>query len=92
MYGKYGALRKEYLKEHKKWYYSFLILDGKLNAHLNTVDREAHEMVEQLVLKMKEEEGITEQLKARNPMLWVGKMNGLKACAEEIVFKKLICV
>ena len=70
-YGKYGILRKTYLKEHRKPYYQMLMLQGKLNKHLNRVDREAYERVKVLMMQMTEEQGVTEQLKAEQPMLWV---------------------
>ena len=70
-YGKYGMLRKTYLMEHRKPYYQMLMLQGKLNKHLNRVDREAYERVKVLMMQMTEEQGVTEQLKAEQPMLWV---------------------
>lgn len=90
-YGKYGMLRKTYLKEHGKAYYQMLILQGKLNKHLNRVDREAYERVEVLVMQMAEKQGVTERLKAEQPMLWVQRMNGIRTAVEEIVFTEIIC-
>lgn len=89
-YGKYGILRKTYLKEHRKAYYQMLILQGKLNKHLNRVDREAYERVEVLVMQMAQKQGITERLKAEQPMLWVQRMNGIRTAVEEIVFTEII--
>lgn len=89
-YGKYGILRNTYLKEHRKTYYQMLMLRGKLNKHLNRVDREAYERVKVLVMQMAEEQGVTEQLKAEQPMLWVRKMNGIKTAAEEMVLTEII--
>ena len=89
-YGKYGMLRKRYLKEHKSGYYQYLMLSGKLTEHLNQVDREARETVERLVEQMTEKQGVTEELKMQNQMAWVGKMNNIRACAEEIVVKKIV--
>lgn len=89
-YGKYGMLRKTYLKEHRKPYYQMLMLQGKLNKHLNRVDREAYERVKVLVMQMAEEQGVTEQLKAEQPMLWVRKMNGIRTAAEEIVRTEIV--
>ena len=88
-YGKYGILRKTYLKEHRKAYYQMLILQGKLNKHLNRVDREAHERVKVLVMQMAEEQGVTEQLKAEQPMLWVQRMNGIRSVVEEILLAEI---
>lgn len=91
-YGKYGMLRKTYLKEHRKPYYQMLMLQGKLNKHLNRVDRDAHERVEVLVMQMAEKQGVTEQLKAEQPMLWVQRMNEIRNIAEEIVLAEMIYV
>ena len=89
-YGKYGMLRKRYLKEHKSGYYQYLMLSGKLTEHLNQVDREARETVERLVEQMTEKQGVTEQMKEENPMEWVRRMNNIKANAEEIALKEII--
>ena len=91
-YGKYGILRKTYLKEHGKPYYQMLMLEGKLNKHLNRVDREAHERMEVLVIQMAEKERVTEQLKAEQSMLWVQRMNEIRNIAEEIVLAEMIYV
>lgn len=89
-YGKYGMLRKTYLKEHRKPYYQMLMLQGKLNKHLNRVDREAHERMEVLVMQMAEKQGVTEPLKAEQPKLWIRKMNGIRTAAEEMVLTEII--
>ena len=91
-YGKYGILRKTYLKEHGKSYYQMLMLQGKLNKHLNRVDREVHERMEVLVIQMAEKERVTEQLKAEQSMLWVQRMNEIRNIAEEIVLAEMIYV
>ena len=90
--GKYGHMRCEYLKEFKHEYYMELSLDGKLNGYLHEIDVECYEMLDRIVEKMKKKQGVTEQLKAENQMLWVGKMNNLIACAEEIVVRELVYV
>ena len=89
-YGKYGMLWKTYLMEHRKPYYQMLILQGKLNKHLNRVDREAHERMEVLVMQMAEKQGVTEPLKAEQPKLWIRKMNGIRTAAEEMVLTEII--
>ncbi len=89
-YGKYGTFRKTYLMEHRKPYYQMLMLQGKLNKHLNRVDREAHERMEVLVMQMAEKQGVTEPLKAEQPKLWIRKMNGIRTAAEEMVFTEII--
>ncbi len=88
--GRYGRMRKEYLKEHRKAYYTNLILEGNLNQHLHQIEEECYQRLDVLMEQMKVKEGITEQLKAENQMLWVGKMNNIKACAEEVIFAELI--
>lgn len=89
-YGKYGMLRKTYLMEHRKPYYQMLMLQGKLNKHLNRIDREAHERMDILVAQMAEKQGVTELFKAEQPMLWVQKMNRIKTAVEAIVFTEII--
>lgn len=91
-YGKYGMLRKQFLKEHRSARYQYLLLTGKLNEHLNQTDQEAREQVETLMEQMTEKQGVTEELKLRNQMKWVGLMNNIKTRAEEIVLKNLVYV
>ena len=91
-YGKYGMLRKQFLKEHRSARYQYLLLTGKLNEHLNQTDQEAREQVETLMEQMTEKQGVTEELKAQDQMKWVGLMNNIKASAEEIVLKNMIYV
>ena len=89
-YGKYGIMRKQFLKEHRSARYQYLVLTGKLTEHLNQVDKEAREKVEMLVEQMAERWGVTEELKTQNQMEWVRRMNNIKANAEEIVYKNII--
>ena len=91
-YGKYGMLRKQFLKEHRSARYQYLLLIGKLNKHLNQTDQEAREQVETLMEQMTEKQGVTEELKAQDQMEWVRLMNNIKASAEEIVLKNMIYV
>ena len=91
-YGKYGMLRKQFLKEHRSAGYQYLLLTGKLNKHLNQTDQEAREQVETLMEQMIEKQGVTEELKAQDQMKWVRLMNNIKASAEEIVLKNMVCV
>ena len=69
-----------------------LLLDGKLNEYLHEIDEECYEMLDRIVEQMKVKQGVTEQLKAENQMLWVGKMNNIIACAEEIVVREVVYV
>ena len=78
-YGKYGMLRKQFLKEHKPARYQYLLMTGELTGHLNQVDRDAREQVETLVKQMVGKQGVTEQLKMQDLMKWVGLMNNIKA-------------
>lgn len=89
-YGKYGIMRKQFLKEHRSAKYQYLVLAGKLTEHLNQVDKEAREKVEMLVEQMAERWGVTEELKTQNQMEWVRRMNNIKANAEEIALKEII--
>ena len=80
----------DYLRSHKKVTYSGLLLSGKLNEHIESVDRQAEEMFSQLVEQIKQAEGITEQLKVANQMKWVGAMNNIRNRAEEIVKSEVL--
>lgn len=88
--GKYGLLRRSYLKEHRKAFYTTLLTSGKLNSHLRDVEKQAQSRMELLVRQMAAAQGITEELKARNQMEWVGRMNNIRHAAEEIVLKEFI--
>ena len=88
--GKYGMLRKAYLKEHRKGLYLELVLAGKLNEHLHQIDEECNQMMDKLMGQMKEKQGVTEELKMQNQMAWVRGMNNIWACAEEIIYKSIL--
>ena len=88
--GKYGRMRQRYLKNNKRITYYQMLTSGKLSAHLEQVDKEANEMMEALVKQMAKSQGVTEKLKADDMMRWVGLMNNIRACAEEIVMSDLI--
>ena len=90
--GKYGRMRQRYLKEHRPGLYSSLILSEKLYPHLLEIDRAARERMDAMLPRMMEAAGVTEELKFRNPMRWVGPMNTLKAQAEEVLFQELIYI
>lgn len=91
-YGKYGMLRKQFLKEHRSARYQYMLLTGKLNEHLNQIDQEVREQVETLMEQMTEKQGLTEELKAQDQMKWVRLMNNIKASAEEIILKNMVYV
>ena len=86
-YGKYGKMRKQFLKEHRSARYQYLVLTGKLMDHLNQVDKEVREKVEMLVEQMAEQWGVTEELKMQDQVEWVRRMNNIKNIAEESVMK-----
>ncbi len=88
--GKYGLLRKSYLKKHKRGRYSSMLLTGKLDAHLAEIDRTCTDRVELITNQLARREGVTEALKAADQMEWVAKMNNIRARAEETVLNELI--
>ena len=88
--GKYGRMRHRYLKEHREVLYNAMILNGTLWNHLAEVDKTCMDRLDVIVLGMKETQGITEELKARDPMAWVGAMNNIRSAAEEILFAEVI--
>ena len=79
--GLWGQRHKQYLKEHKRFLYTTMLIKGILNSYLADIDRQATEMMFRLVEQMADKEGLTEQFKAENPMLWVGKMNAVRSTA-----------
>ena len=83
---KYGRLRAGYLREHRKVLYFNLLTSGKLYEHLAEIDTSACDMAEYLIKEMTKRQGVTEQLKATDMMRWVGMMNNIRACADEIVW------
>ncbi len=88
--GKYGRMRKHYLKEQHSVLYSELLLSGKLNSHLLEIDEACEARMELLALKMAKLEDVTETLKAANQMEWVRRMNSIQNRAEEIVLHDLV--
>ena len=89
-YGKYGRMRHAYLREHKKTYYTTLLFDGKLVAHLNEIDDAANTQMELIIKQMAKAQGINEALKAHDQIVWVGAMNNIRNAAEEIVLSELL--
>lgn len=88
--GKYGQMRLNYIKEHRRGTYITLLTECRLNAYLYEIDEEARERVNDLVEAFKDANGITEKLKATDPLRWVQEMNNAKASAEEVVQKEVI--
>ena len=90
--GVWGMRHRDYLKNHRKAIYSIMLMDNTLHSYLADINEQADEMFNQLVKDMAKSEGITEQLKAENQMLWVQKMNNIRNRAMEIVNSELIYV
>ena len=90
--GVWGQRHRRYLKEQHKVLYYNLLTSGKLSSYLVDIDKQAETMFSRLVKQLAEKEGITEQLKAENQVLWVGKMNNIRNRAVEIVNEELIFV
>lgn len=90
--GKYGRLRLNYLKEHKKAEYTIMLMNGTLRKHIVQIDIDAKNRVENIVNSLKSQSDLTEEMKNSDPLYWVGMMNNFKNQAEEIVLKELIYV
>lgn len=88
--GVWGQRHRRYLKEHRRATYATLLTSGRLNSYLVDIDRQAEEMFLRLVKQMADAEGVTEAVKAANPMAWVGRMNNIRSRAMEIVNGELI--
>jgi hypothetical protein len=88
--GKYGRMRRSYLKEHHPALYSALILEGTLFKHLTEIDQACNERMEAITAAMAKQEGVTESLKATDQMEWVRRMNSIRNRAEEIVMHELV--
>ena len=88
--GKYGSLRRTFLKEHHNWLYSTMLMQGILLKHLAEIDETCHSTIKDMMSKMAEQEGVTEQLKATDQMAWVQKMNSIKHRAEEFIFSEYV--
>ena len=88
--GRFGLMYLDYLRNHKRVIYSGLLISGKLNEHIESIDRQSQDLFSQLVEQMKQVEGVTEQLKSVNQMKWVGMMNSIRNRAEEIVLREVV--
>lgn len=87
---KYERLRKRYLREHKRVLYYTLLTSGKLYEHLADIDTSACDMAEYLIKEMARKQGVTEELKGKDMMKWIGLMNNIRACADEIVLNDIV--
>ena len=88
--GKYGRMHAKFIKENRPTFYSMKMLNGTWLAYLEEIDTSAKEMVDKLIKDMTVKQGITEELKARDQMAWVGAMNNIRHSAEEMVCKDLL--
>ena len=88
--GKYGRIRKKYLEEHRPILWNQMILNETLFPHLREIEDTANRRLEQMMQALMKAAGVTEDLKARDPMTWVGLMNSCKAQAEEVILQELI--
>ena len=88
--GKYGNLHLDFIKKHRRGTYTTLYTENRLNEHLHNIDLQAHEQIDLHIAQMAERMGVTEDLKASDPMRWVQMMNNIKSLAEEIVLKEVV--
>ena len=88
--GKYGRMHLDYIMKNRRGRYTSLLAECRLNEYLHEIDLQAHEMLDRTVSRLAHERGIDEDLKARDPLRWVGEMNNIKASAEEIVLREVI--
>ena len=88
--GRFGRMRKRYLKEHRKALYALLMAKCELNDHLREINREAEEQLELITAQLAQAEGINEELKARDQLGWIQSMNACRARAEEIVIRETV--
>ena len=88
--GLWGQHHKQYLKEHRHIVYTTMLIEGTLNRYLADINQQAEQMFHRLIEEMAQKQGVTEQLKAKQPMEWIGLMNNIQACAREIVNNEII--
>lgn len=88
--GRRGRMHREYLEQYHAARYSYLLLSGKLWTYLADLNEQAREQMECMITQMKAAEGVTEELKVRDPMAWVGAMNNIRSRAEEIILREMI--
>lgn len=88
--GRWGRMHREYLEQYHTARYSYLLLSGKLWTYLADLNEQARERMECIINRIKAAEGVTEELKARDPMAWVGAMNSIRSRTEEIILREMI--
>ena len=88
--GKYGNLRLDFMKKHRRGTYTTLLTEGRLNEYLHAIDIQAHKLLDDTIPRLAKERGIDEALKAHNALQWTTEMNNIKASAEEIVLREVV--
>lgn len=88
--GKYGRLRRQFLEEYYKSFYTALMIEGKLSEHLAEIDETCHNILKDMVSKMAKQEEVSERLKADNQMQWVQKMNSIHSRVEEFIMREYV--
>ena len=87
---KYGNLRLDFMKKHRRGTYTTLLIEGRLNEYLHAIDIQAHELLDDIIPHLAQERGIDEILKAHNPLQWGAEMNNIKSIAEEIILQEVV--
>lgn len=90
--GLWGQRHKQHIKDHKQFLYTTMLIEGTLNRYIADINQQAEQMFHRLIEEMAQKQGATEQLKAEQPMEWIGLMNNIQACAREVVNSELIYV
>ena len=88
--GKYANLRLDFMKKHRRGTYTTILTEGRLNEYLHAIDIQAHELLDDIILRLAQERGIDEVLKAHNALQWTAEMNNIKASAEEIILQEVV--
>ena len=88
--GKYGNLRLDFMKKHRRGTYTTLLTEGRLNEYLHAIDIQAHNLLDDIIPHLAQERGIDEDLKAHNALQWAAEMNNIKESAEEIVLREVV--
>ena len=88
--GKYGNLRLDFIKKHRRGTYTTLLTEGRLNEYLHDIDIQAHELLDDIIPHLAQERGIDEDLKAHNALQWTAEMNNIKASVEKIILQEVV--
>ena len=88
--GKYGNLRLDFMKKHRRGTYTTLLTEGRLNEYLHNIDLQAHALLDDIIPRLAKERGIDEDLKSHDALQWIAEMNNIKASAEEIILKEVV--